>query len=90
MIRIRVLGCFRKNEKLVTGIVQAIHKPARRFSGMRATPDLHQPVVNAHRHALIEDETLALPMLIPELLLIRHDPAMQLEDVLEATLAQQR
>jgi len=88
MVRVRPLGFLRQNEKLVTRIVQAIHESAGGAIGVRATADLHEPVVNSHRHALIEDETFALPVLIPELLLVCHDAAVQLENILEPAAAQ--
>ncbi len=69
--------CFdRKDEELVTGIVQAIHEPACGAICMSAPTDLHETVLDAHRHTLIEDETLALPMLVSELFLISDDAAM--------------
>ena len=72
----------------MTGIVQAVHEAARGPAGMRASADRHEAFVHAHRHALIEDETFTLPVLVSELLLIGNDPAVQLVDILEPVAAQ--
>ena len=87
-IRIFPLRLFREKEKFVTRIVQAIDEAAGRPAGMRASADLDQAFFHAHRHPLIEDKTFALPVLVPEFLLIGEDTAVQLKDVLETFAAQ--
>ena len=83
--------CFRRqDEQLVTGIVQAIDEPAGCPPGMRATPYLHEAFLHPHGHPLIEDETLSLPMLVPKLLLVSRDPAVELENVLESLAPEKR
>ena len=74
----------------MTRIVQAIHEAAGRPVGVRASTDLDQAFFHAHRHPLIEDETFALPMFVPEFLLVGEDAAMQLKDVFETFAAQER
>ena len=86
MIPILRFGFVGQNVKLVTRIVQAVHKPARRARGVRAAADLHQAFIDPHRHALIENETFALPVLVPELFLVSRDSAMKLKDAVETFL----
>ena len=59
--------------------MQTIHEAVRLPAGMSTAPDGHEFLVNADRHSLIKNETLAEPMLIPEFLLIRGNPTMQLK-----------
>ena len=83
--------CFRRqDEKLVTRIVQAIDEPAGRSPAMRATANLHEPFFHPDRHPLIKDETFSLPMLVPKLLLVGRDPAVELEDALESFAPEKR
>ena len=80
----------RQEEKLVTRIVQAIDEPARRSSGMRTAPNLHEPFFHPDSHPLVEDETFSLPVFVPELLLVGRDSAVQLKDILESLAAEKR
>ena len=50
---------------------------------------LHQSFFHAHRHPLIEDETFALPVFVPELFLVGRNATVQLEDVAKPALPQQ-
>ncbi len=72
----------------MAGIVETIHKAARRPVCVSASADRHQPFVDTNRHALIEDKALAPPVLVSELFLVTHNAAMQLEDVGEAFVAE--
>jgi hypothetical protein len=55
---------------------------------MRA-PAGQQTFVDSHGHGLIENKTLTLPVLVPELFLVGHDSAGQLKQVFEAVRAKQ-
>ena len=43
----------------MTGIMETIHKPARRIAGMRAAPYLPETLLDPHGHPLIEDEAFS-------------------------------
>jgi hypothetical protein len=57
---------------------------------MRAAANLHEPFFDPHGHALIEDETLSLPMFVPKLLLVGRNSTVELEDILESFAPEKR
>ncbi len=59
MIWIRLLGRLREEEKLMTWIVEAVHKPGRYVACVCASSDLHESVLTPHGHALIKNEAFA-------------------------------
>jgi hypothetical protein len=83
-------GFVGQEVEFVTRVVQAIDEPARRSPCMCAPPDLHQAILHAHGHSLIENETFALPVFVSEFLLIGGDPAMKLKDVTKPLASQKR
>ena len=75
---------FRQQKKHMTRIVETIDEAVRLAASVRALSDRLQRLIHAHGHALIEDKAFAQPVLVPELLLVSHDPAVQLEYVLKS------
>ena len=73
----------------MTGVVEAIDDAIRRATGVRAAAEGDERFIDADGHALVEDETFAKPVLIPILLLVAHDAAVELIHVAKAVAAEE-
>jgi hypothetical protein len=80
------LSFLSEKKQAVAKVVQAIDKPTRRPTGMRALPDMLQILLNPHSHALVKNETLPQPVRVPVFLLIVYNPTVQLKNLLKSPM----
>ena len=67
----------------MTRIMQTIDEARGRSVGVGATAYRDETLLHFDGHALIEDETFALPVVISEFLLVGGNSAVKLEDAVE-------